>query len=63
MRTETAPRVLLDFLQDEAGNAYVTTSFLMVTLVASVPLGMMFYEIYEGLCRAGWSANLIIGLF
>ncbi len=54
---------LRGFLRDEAGNAYVTTSFLMVTLMVSIPLGMMFYSIYGALCRAGYSANLILGLF
>lgn len=54
---------LMRFLRDEDGALYPTTSFLMVTLVVSIPLGLIFLGIYFSLCAAGRLANFLVGLF
>ena len=55
-------RALAEFLRGEDGAIYPTTSFLMATLVISIPLGFVFMRIYFTLCDAGRIANALIGL-
>ena len=51
------------FWQDERGETYIGFSYLMITFAASIPLGMACVRLYDAICAAGGSANLVIGLF
>lgn len=51
------------FLREQRGETYVGFSYLMVTFAASIPLGVACVRLYDAMCAAGGSANLIIGLF
>lgn len=64
-RAKAAPliRVLRSFLKDEEGALPISTGYLMVTMAASIPVGWALYSLYEGLCKAGWYASFILGLF
>lgn len=64
-RTPAPPPIgiLRSFLLEEEGALPVSTGYLMVTMAASVPLGLALYSIYEGLCQAGWFASFVLGLF
>lgn len=54
---------LRSFFQDEAGAIYGSTSYVTTTVAVSVPLGLMFYSIYDALCTAGRYTNFMLGLF
>lgn len=51
------------FWQDDRGELYATTSYLVTTLAVSIPLGLLFYAIYDTLCSAGRYTNFVLGLF
>lgn len=56
-------RSLHAFWQDNSGELYASTSYLLTTLAVSVPLGLGFYAIYDALCSAARSTNFVLGLF
>lgn len=51
------------FWRDERGEAYVAHSYLGAALAISIPLGLMFYSIYESMCSAGRYADFMLALF
>lgn len=63
MKMELRPGSIRAFLWDEAGALYGSYGFIAVTITISIPLGLMFYSIYDSLCAAGRYANFILGLF
>lgn len=54
---------MLAFLQAEGGNIHASTTFLMLTVAVSIPMGLFCLALYRSLCAAGQLANLLIGLF
>ena len=54
---------LQTFLADERGETYIGFTYLVITIAASIPLGMACIRIYDSVCAAGGTANLVIGLF
>jgi hypothetical protein len=56
-------QILRSFLNEEEGALPISTGYLMVTMAASIPVGFALYSIYEGLCKAGWFASFVLGLF
>lgn len=52
-----------EFALGETGALYPTTSFLILTLALSIPLGFVCMRIYFALCDGGRLANTLIGLF
>lgn len=51
------------FLSDDEGALHPTTTFLILTVAVSIPMGFFCLSMYRSLCGAGRLANLLIGLF
>lgn len=52
-----------DFITDESGSFHSTTTFLVLTIGVSIPMGLFCLSLYRSLCGAGRLANLLLGLF
>jgi hypothetical protein len=57
------PGSIAAFIQDESGAIYGAASYMAATMAISLPLGLMFYAIYDTLCDAGRYTNFVLGLF